>query len=112
MKSYFNKLIFSTLIIIYGYLNAQSASIKGTVVDSLSGNTLIGANVILEGTSLGMATDNEGRYNIPNVNPGRYTIKVSYIGYEPSSKEIDISDGGENEINFNLSAKISQVIGE
>ena len=102
MKSYFNKLIFSTLVTIFGYLNAQSASIKGTVVDSLSGNTLIGANVILEGTSLGMATDNEGRYNIPNVNPGQYIIKVSYIGYEPSSKEIDISGDGENEINFNL----------
>ena len=34
---------------------------KRNVVDSLSGNTLIGANVILEGTSLGMATNNEGR---------------------------------------------------
>ena len=110
MKSYFNKLIFSTLVTIFGYLNAQSASIKGTVVDSLSGNTLIGANVILEGTSLGMATDNEGRYNIPNVNPGQYIIKVSYIGYEPSSKEIDISGDGENEINFNL--KFSTVEGK
>ena len=102
MKSYLNKLIFSTLVTIFGYLNAQSASIKGTVVDSLSGNTLIGANVILEGTSLGMATDNEGRYNIPNVNPGQYVIKVSYIGYEPSSKEIDISGDEENVIDFNL----------
>ena len=110
MKSYFNKLIFSTLVTIFGYLNAQSASIKGTVVDSLSGNTLIGANVILEGTSLGMATDNEGRYNIPNVNPGQYIIRVSYIGYEPSSKEIDISGDGENEINFNL--KFSTVEGK
>lgn len=102
MKSYFNKLIFSTLVTIFGYLNAQSASIKGTVVDSLSGNTLIGANVILEGTSLGMATDKEGRYNIPNVNPGQYVIKVSYIGYESSSKEIDISGDEENVIDFNL----------
>ena len=59
---------------------AQNASIKGIVIDSLSnGNTLIGANVILEGTSLGTATDNEGVLYIKNINPAKYIIKVSYI---------------------------------
>ena len=69
-------------------INAQSATIKGVVSDSVNANALIGANVIIEGTSLGMATDNDGKYNISNVSPGTYNIKVSYIGYETVEKEL------------------------
>jgi hypothetical protein len=61
-------------------INAQSSTIKGVVSDSVNANALIGANVIIEGTSLGMATNNNGKYNISNVSPGTYNIKVSYIG--------------------------------
>ena len=56
----------------------------------------------IEGTSLGMATDNAGKYNISNVSPGTYNIQVSYIGYETIKKEITISDQDEYDINFDL----------
>ena len=83
-------------------INAQSASIKGVVSDSVNANALIGANVIIEGTSLGMATDNNGKYNISNISPGTYNIKVSYIGYETAEKELIVTERNEYEINFNL----------
>ena len=96
------KNVITFILLTYGFLIAQTSSINGTVIDSVNNNVLIGANVVIQGTSLGVATDNEGKYSISNINPGTYIIKVSYIGYETSSKEIDISGDGENEINFNL----------
>jgi hypothetical protein len=55
--------------------------LKGVVTDSLNNNELIGANVFLVGTSLGSATNIEGRYMITSISEGKYIVKVSYIGY-------------------------------
>ena len=49
-----------------------------------------------------MATDNDGKYNISNVSPGTYNIKVSYIGYETAERELIVTEEKEYEINFNL----------
>ncbi len=93
MKNTLNKII--VICITTALINAQSATIKGVVSDSVNSNALIGANVIIEGTSLGMATDNDGKYNISNVSPGTYNIKVSYIGYETAEKELIITESDE-----------------
>jgi outer membrane receptor protein involved in Fe transport len=58
-----------------------TGKIAGTVVDSETGEPLIGVNVFLEGTSLGAATDENGSYFILQVPPGSYTMKVNYVGY-------------------------------
>ena len=101
MITFLKRLTFS-VIITSGIAWSQSSNISGIVADSSNGNVLIGANVIIEGTSLGMATDNEGKYNISNVAPGNYTIKVTYIGYETIKKEITISDQDKYELDFDL----------
>ena len=100
MKNTLKQIIF--ICITTALINAQSATIKGVVSDSVNSNALIGANVIIEGTSLGMATDNDGEYNISNVSPGTYNIKVSYIGYETAERELIVTEEKEYEINFNL----------
>lgn len=55
--------------------------ISGQVTDALSGDPLIGANVIVEGTSIGAATDFNGYFVILNVKPGTYDIRSMMIGY-------------------------------
>ncbi len=60
---------------------AQS-SLSGRVTDALTGEPLIGVNVIVVGTNAGAATDLEGRYRVPSIRPGEYSVKVSYIGFE------------------------------
>ncbi len=55
--------------------------ITGIVVDTETGETLIGVNVVLEGTIKGTATDIDGRYTISNVESGTYTLVVSYISF-------------------------------
>ena len=62
-------------------LFAQEGTVRGIVTDSQTGEVLIGANVVLEGTGLGSATDVDGIYVVTNVPAGTYDIVVSYIGY-------------------------------
>jgi CarboxypepD_reg-like domain/TonB-dependent Receptor Plug Domain len=61
---------------------AQTGKISGTIVDRETNQPLIGANVLVVGTSLGAATDVNGNYNIFNIPPGSYTLKASYLGYQ------------------------------
>ncbi|MCS7054199.1 MAG: TonB-dependent receptor [Ignavibacterium sp.] len=58
-----------------------SGKLTGIVKDN-NGEPLVSANVIIEGTNLGAATDFNGRYTILNVRAGSYTVKIGYIGYK------------------------------
>jgi len=69
------------LLLVPGVMFAQSGKIRGSVVDSKTKEPLIGANIIVEGTSMGAATDVDGAYLILNVSVGTYTIKATYVGY-------------------------------
>jgi CarboxypepD_reg-like domain/TonB-dependent Receptor Plug Domain len=61
---------------------AQTGRVSGKVTDKETGEPLIGANVIIVGTSSGAASDINGEYTIRQVQPGIYSIKASYIGYQ------------------------------
>ncbi|MBU2585672.1 MAG: TonB-dependent receptor [Bacteroidetes bacterium] len=81
-------LFLSTIYILLCFISFTSISfsqvsgkLTGTVKD-LTGELLVGANIILEGTYLGAATNFEGRYTILNVRAGTYTVKIRYIGYK------------------------------
>ena len=60
----------------------ETGSIAGTLVDSETGDPLIGANAQVPGTSLGAATDVQGRYRIEGLEPGAYDLAFSYVGYQ------------------------------
>lgn len=64
------------------YAQSQSdAKIVGSVIDSETGEAIVGANVLLEGTTTGAATDLDGKFTISGVKPGTYTLVVSVISY-------------------------------
>jgi TonB-dependent receptor len=81
---------------------AQSASIQGTVFDEQTGDELVGAHVVLKGTSLGSATNFDGKYLIPNVKPGTYVIEAGYIGYASITDTLVISPGVDIVRDFEL----------
>ncbi|UCD38026.1 MAG: TonB-dependent receptor [Fidelibacterota bacterium] len=60
---------------------AASGKIAGRVFDAETNEPLPGANVIVEGTTLGAAADTDGNYFILNVRPGKQTVTASVIGY-------------------------------
>ena len=59
----------------------QTGKISGRVTEAGTGNPLIGTNVIVDGTSFGAATDENGEYFIINLPPGMYSVTFSMIGY-------------------------------
>ena len=72
---------------------ATRGKIEGFVKDAITGDPLPGANVMLEGTSLGAASDLKGRYFMTNVPPGDYVLVVRYIGYKEKKIPIRIKAG-------------------
>lgn len=76
--------------------------LSGTVTDASTGDPLIGANVIIMGTSLGAATDLYGAYRIVAIPNGEYTVRVSYVGYEPKKFTLRFS-GKEQKLDVQLS---------
>ena len=102
MKKFLSNCYIVAFYLTSSFLYSQSASISGTVKDSLNGDALIGANVFIEGTSLGAATMDNGQYQVNNVNLGTYTIKVSYIGYQSKELEITLSEEKNYVQDFNL----------
>ncbi len=75
-------------------------SFVGSVTDA-DGNALPGANVAVEGTSLGAATDGDGAYSIYGVPAGSYTLTASFIGYESSSQSVTVGEGA-SQVDFSL----------
>jgi TonB-dependent receptor len=75
-------------------LAQKNGDITGRILDADSKNYLPGANVMLDGTTYGAASDRSGQFRISNVPPGNYTLIVSYIGYQEQSVEVTMLDEG------------------
>jgi outer membrane receptor for ferrienterochelin and colicin len=77
--------------------------IAGLVKDGNTGEVLPGANVMIEGSTLGAASDNNGYYMILRVPPGNYTVRADYIGYQRVFvKNVEILTDLTTTINFEL----------
>ncbi|MBP7543695.1 MAG: TonB-dependent receptor, partial [Ignavibacteriaceae bacterium] len=64
-----------------------TGKLAGRVTDAITGEPLIAATIMIEGTKLGASTDKDGRFTILNVPPGVFTLKITYVGYEHLSVE-------------------------
>jgi outer membrane receptor protein involved in Fe transport len=62
-------------------LAQTTGKITGIVTDGETGAPLMGANVLIEDTYMGAAADKDGRFFILNVPPGKYNIKITFMGY-------------------------------
>ena len=100
-------LITTTLLFMLTGVMAQTGSISGSVIDG-SGAALAGANVMVEGTDLGAATDVGGNYSISGVSTGTHTVTASFVGYQSSSQSVVVGVGN-NTVNFSLA--ISAIAG-
>lgn len=81
---------------------AQDGSIRGRVLDAANQGSVPGANVLIEGTTLGAATNLQGEYVITGLAPGTYTLVASFIGYQRQTQVVSVAAGEEAEQNFNL----------
>ena len=85
---------------------AQTGVVRGVVIDGATSDPLIGAAVLVQGTSTGASTDVAGAYEF-EVAPGTYVIEATYIGYAPETREVVVRAGLDVEANFGLSPDLT-----
>ncbi|SVD71228.1 uncharacterized protein METZ01_LOCUS424082, partial [marine metagenome] len=83
-------------------MQASNSSIEGTITDYRSSDPLMGANIMLDGTMLGAASDENGYYIIKNIPIGTYTLRAMFIGYEAYEKEVKIEADEKYVVDIDL----------
>ncbi|MBI2419108.1 MAG: TonB-dependent receptor, partial [Ignavibacteriales bacterium] len=82
MKVKFLFFLFTFMLLPFCIFAGDTGKLAGKVTDSQTGEALIGVTVLLEGTSNGSVTDENGLYIVNNISPGRYTVVFTSIGYQ------------------------------
>jgi TonB-dependent receptor len=94
-------------IIIY---SQAGGVLTGKVIDSETGEAIIGANVFLENTSLGAATDLDGKYYIKSIPEGTYTIIFSYITHTTQKiQNVGITSNSTKQLDIALKQNVIEV---
>ena len=84
-------LLLACLLMSIGLVTAQTSTVSGVVPSDEDGEPVIGASVLVVGTSLGTVTDIDGRFTISNVPGSAKHLKVSFVGMQ--SQEVGIKHG-------------------
>jgi TonB-dependent starch-binding outer membrane protein SusC len=102
------KKILPLLLMIFSVsaIYAQSGTVTGVVRDRQTGETLPGANVLIQGTTTGAITDINGRYTLA-VPAGQLTLVASFIGYNPQTQTVTVGAGQTITLNFSLAEDIA-----
>ncbi len=66
-----------------------TGTVRGNITDE-DGLPMVGATVLVDQTTIGTITDDNGNYQLPGVPVGRQTIKISFVGYKVVTKEVEI----------------------
>ena len=110
MKKLLAAIIMTMVVFPTMLLSQSSGKIAGTVLNE-EGAPLGGANVIIEETSYGSASDENGKYYILDVPVGTHTVRVDYIGYKSVTvKNVKVSESLTTTLN--LSMEVSALEGE
>ncbi len=80
-KKYFEILFLLSFLLSSIVFAQTTGKISGKIIDSETGEALYGANVLIEGTSMGAAASESGEYFILNVPPGTYRVRFQMLGY-------------------------------
>lgn len=117
--------LFAALLLIAGYLILSSSTvalaqetgkITGVVVDAEGGETLVGANAVIQdttlagGTTLGATTDLDGRFEIKGLAPGTYSVRLSYVGFQAKVVEgVEVSAGETTDLEVSLAPETAEM---
>lgn len=90
------RFLFLLVLAVTSTMALAQGNVSGKVVDA-TGEPVIGASVVVKGTTTGAVTDIDGNFSIPNV-PRNANLEISYIGFKTQS----VSVSGKNAINVTL----------
>lgn len=89
---------------------AQTGAIAGEILDAATKDGVVGANVVIEGTTIGSPTDAFGKFVIKNVEPGTYTLVVSNILYATRKvTDVVVKEGAAANITVEMTEEVSEL---
>ena len=89
----------------------KQGTVRGRIID-VTKQTLPGASIYIEKLHTGVTSDVNGFYTFPNLDPGTYTVKVSYVGYSPVELKITIPAGRtlEKDVVLNEGVELQEIV--
>ena len=105
MRKFLRGISIAGILILSGIqsLYSQDGSIRGVVVDPTTGETLVGAAVVIEGTFTGSTTDFDGIFELGGLAAGHYNLQVSFISYKPLLLEgVEVRSGETTTLDIEL----------
>ncbi|PKD42732.1 SusC/RagA family TonB-linked outer membrane protein [Rhodohalobacter barkolensis] len=85
-------------------------TVEGTVSDQSDGAPLPGATVVLVDTDYGVATDADGYFELTDVPEGTYQLRVTYVGYVPLTRNIDVNQDLNLDLSLSMDAQSLQEV--
>ena len=82
-------LLMTCLFIGIGLVNAQISKVTGTVISEEDGLPVVGASIVVKGTTLGTVTDMDGKFTLTNLPSSAETLMVSFIGMHTMEVKIE-----------------------
>jgi hypothetical protein len=88
------KVILTVIVLLLsGQLYAQKGTVRGTIFDNSLGEPMIGVTIFAEGTTLGVVSDLDGKFNL-TLPAGKYNLKFSFVSFETLTvSDVTIEDG-------------------
>jgi outer membrane receptor protein involved in Fe transport len=86
-----------------------AGTIVGRTTDAKAGTALVGATVVIEGTSRSAVSGTDGRYRITDVPPGTYTVRARYIGFAPGIASVTVTADQDVTADFALAKSVQRL---
>ncbi|MFK7952044.1 MAG: TonB-dependent receptor [Ekhidna sp.] len=93
------KSVFSLMLVFIATVSYAQTTVSGKITDAVSGEELIGTQVLVKGTVLGTVTGIDGTFELKVQSPPPITLVISYVGYE--RQEIEVTASGQ-QVNVQL----------
>ncbi len=103
---------FYLMILFTQFVSAQTQIVRGTIMDKATEQPLVGASILVVNSSplIGTTTDENGKYEIPNVPLGRQSFIVQYVGYKSAgASEVLITAGKQVILDIALEQNVSEM---
>jgi TonB-linked SusC/RagA family outer membrane protein len=102
---------FAMMLVVTGAVAAQdpTGSISGRVVRAETGEPVNGAQVFVVGTQLGILTNAEGRFLIPNVPVGNRTVRIQMMGFSVEDQTVTVAAGQTATVSFTVREQAVQI---
>ncbi len=99
-------LFMCALLVASSALAQSTGSITGIIRDAETGEPMPSASVRIQGTSSGVISGLDGQYRLQNLDAGRYTLVVSYVGYSDIERSVSVQSGTTTEADFDIESEL------